>query len=193
LDSDEEIGMKLFGLFLLTAISAMASFIVTASFEPGEVGHTTDPLGPFSGIPIQFRGWQNGGSQVSLDGKPCSNQDACLVFLYDVNYSTPTSINSVSFTGDAFNGATFLLVNGSRVIGNSVSTGNVGHPVTFTMSTPSITGTSFNVELFDSSSTWTYVSNISINSVPEPATTGLLGCAFALMAVVRFRKSATKF
>ena len=69
--------MRPFVLFLDVAGSAMAGLIITAdpstsaaypvgtSFEPGEVSATTDPVGPFSDIPIQFKGYSNGGSQVS--------------------------------------------------------------------------------------------------------------------------------
>jgi len=45
-----------------------AAYPVGSSFEPGEVSQTTDPLGPFSGIPIEFRGWGAGGSQVCIGG-----------------------------------------------------------------------------------------------------------------------------
>jgi hypothetical protein len=42
--------------------------------------------------------------------------------------------------------------------------------VSFTLDTPGAVGTSFSVQLFDTSTTWTYVSDIVINTTPEPAT-----------------------
>ena len=182
--------LTLVPLLPMLAGSAMAALMVTAdpstsaawpvgtSFEPGEVSATTDPLGPFSGTPIQFRGWQNGGSQVSMNGNPCSNSNACLVFLYDLNFSTPTEITSITFTGDAFNGATFQLLNPSHTVLDSlsVSSGNVGHDVSYTLA-PNATGTSFLLALYDTSSTWTFVNSISGTSVPEPSTTVLVSLA----------------
>jgi uncharacterized repeat protein (TIGR01451 family) len=151
--------------------STSATWPVGKSFEPGEVAATTDPLGPFSRIPVEFRGWANGGSQVSLSGQPCSNNsaDACLVFAYHLSFAHPTSINAIAFTGDAFNGATFQLLDstGAVIASRSVSSGNVGHPVTYFLSTPGAVGTSFTVKLFDTSTTWTYVSNILINAGSE--------------------------
>jgi hypothetical protein len=120
-------------------------------FEPGEVAQTTDPLGPFSATPIQFRGWFQGGSQVTPDGKKCAvNFDPCLVFSYNLSFSTPTAINSITFTGDAFNGALFELLNSGNTVPDSlaVNSGNVGSPVTYTFLTPGVSGTSFTLDLF---------------------------------------------
>ncbi len=177
--------VAVFTLFLWASGSALASLIVTVppstaatwpvgtSFEPGEIAVTTNFLGPFSGMPIEIRGWDFGGSQVSLDGKKCSNSNACLEFTYDLNFSTPT-IPLISVSGDAFNDATFLLVNTSTFQINAFGpffSGNVGHPITeiLTASRGNI-GKSFVFDLYDSSSTWTYVSDISVGSVPEPST-----------------------
>jgi hypothetical protein len=194
--------MRLFALLLLMASGALASLIVTAdpatsaawpvntSFEPGEVSQTIDPLGPFSGIPIQFRGWQNGGSQVSLNGNPCSNTNACLVFLYQLNFSVPTPIQSISFTGDAFNGATLQLLNSAQTVIASqlASTGNVGHTVTIIMPTPGAVGTSFSLRLFDASSAWTFVQSISVNTTPEPSTWLMMLAGLAIILAVRRRR-----
>jgi hypothetical protein len=143
--------------------STSAAWPVGTTFETGEVGETTNPLGPFSGTPVEFRGWNQGGSQVSLNGQPCSNNNACLVFEYHVTFPSTVSIPSISFTGDALNGATFRLLDSTNTViaSLSVSSGNVGHPVTYTMSTPAAVGTTFTLELFDGSSAWTYVSDIT--------------------------------
>jgi hypothetical protein len=76
------------------------------------------------------------------------------------------------FTGDAFNGAVFELLNSSNAVIDSlaVSSGNVGHNVTYTLLTPGAVGTSFGLELFDSSTFWTFVNDIQVNPTPEPAT-----------------------
>jgi hypothetical protein len=199
--------MRLFALFVVMAGAAMAGLVVTAdpatsaawpvgqSFEPGEVSQTIDPLGPFSNIPIQFRGWQQGGSQVSIDGNPCSNNDPCLVFFYHLNFSTPTAINSISFTGDAFNLATFELLNsGNAVIDSrSVSSGNVGHNVTYTLPTPGASGTSFSLKLFDDSTTWTFVNNISVNTTPEPATCSTVLASLGVIAWIRRRRDSRRY
>jgi len=151
--------------------STSATWPVGRSFEPGEVAATTDPLGPFAGTPVEFRGWANGGSQVSLSGQPCSNNsaDACLVFSYHISFATPTAVNNIAVTGDAFNGATFQLLDAANnvIATRSVSSGNVGHPVTYFLSSPGAVGTSFTFKLFDTSTTWTYVNNILINAGSE--------------------------
>jgi hypothetical protein len=199
--------MRVVVLFVLMAGAAMANFIVTAdpstspawpvgtSFEPGEVSQTTDPLGPFSGTSIQFEGFDFGGSPVSLNGLPCSFTNACLVFNYDLNSGTPAALNSIVFTGDAFNGATFELLNstGTTVLDSlSVSSGNVGHVVTYSFDTAGIVGTSFDLELFDTSSTWTYVSDIQINSTPEPQECLLLVIGLGLIVWVSHRRRGVK-
>jgi hypothetical protein len=198
----EDLPMRLLVLFLTMAGAAMAGLVVTAdpatspawpvgsSFESGEVSQTTDPLGPFSGIPIEFQGWASGGSQVSLDGNPCSYSDPCLVFLYDLNFSTQTLINSVSFTGDAFNDATFqLLDSGNNVIDSlSVNSGNVGQGVTYTMETPGASGTSFALALYDTSSVWTFISDISVNTTPEPATYSMVLASLGVIAWIQRRR-----
>ena len=175
--------MRALILFCALAGPAMASFIVTVdpSTSPtyptnttfdGETSQSADPLAPFSDVSVQFKGWASGGSQESLNGNPCSFSNGCLVFDYLLTYSSPVDIQSITFTGDAFNGATFAVfdVTNSELFSSNVSTGNVGHPVSFTLDTPGAVGTSFSVQLFDTSTTWTYVSDIVINTTPEPAT-----------------------
>lgn len=157
---------------------------------------TTNPVGPFSGMPVEFEGYDNGGSQVSLFGSGmCGSSpfNPCLVFSYDLTFSVPTTINSISFTGDAFNGAVFQLFNSSNdlLASLSESSGNVGSPVTYTMLTPGVSGTSFTLDLYDVSTFWTYVSDISVNATPEPASLGFLLPAAVLVCLVRrSRKSA---
>ena len=177
------------GLIVTADPSTSAAYPVGSSFEPGEVSATTDPLGPFSSIPIQFEGWNSGGSQVSIDGSPCSFSDACLVFLYDLNFSAPTGINSISFTGDAFNGATFQLLDLTRTViySLSVSSGNVGSDVTYTLNTRGALGTLFHVALYDNSSQWTFVSDIFVNTAPEPATYSTVLASLVLMAWIQQR------
>jgi hypothetical protein len=140
--------------------STSATYPVGIGFFAGEAATTTDPLGPFSGNPVEFKGWGVGGSQVSLNGGPCG---ACLVFDYHVTFQSPVAITSLSFTGDAFNGATFQLLDSNNTVVSSlsVSSGNVGHPVTYTMLVPNVVGTVFSLKLFDGSGVWTYVSNIT--------------------------------
>lgn len=168
-------------LFLVTAGSATASLIsvvanpdtsatypVGTFFEAGEVAATTNPIGPFSGEAVQFKGWESGGSTLPLSGSSCP----CLVFSYALTFSGPTIITSISFTGDAFNGATFELLSSTNAVLDSlsVSSGNVGHAVTYTMLTPGASGTTFTLDLYDDSSAWTYVSDITGTTAPEPAT-----------------------
>ena len=196
---------RFFTAFGLLAGSAMAATMITADpstspawpvgtfFEPGEVSQTTDPLGPLSGTAITFRGWQQGGSQVSLDGGPCSLTNSCLVFFYHVTFSDPVNLNSISFSGDAFNRATFQLLNSTGTVIDSlnVSTGNVGHSVTEVLNTPGATGTSFSVRLFDNSTTWTYVNNITgdvTSAVPEPASYVAVFTGMCLIACLAWRK-----
>lgn len=168
-----------------------ATWIVGTSFEPGEIAQTADPLGPFSRTPVQFQGFQFGGSQVSLNPGPCSLSNPCLVFDYNLNFSTPTAINSITFVGDAFNLATFQLLDSSNSVLDSlsVSSGNVGHPVTYTLLTPGVSGTLFSLKLYDDSTTWTYVTNISVNTaVPEPSTLLMLGVGLLGFVVTVRRK-----
>ncbi len=164
--------LKLLLAAMVISISAMAQSITvdpstSAAWPTGttfdhETSATTDPLGPFSGVPILFKGWNSGGSQVSMNGQPCSNNNPCLVFDYHATFPSTIAITSLSFTGDAFNDATFQLLDSNNTVirSLSVSSGNVGHPVTYTMPTPGAVGTNFTLKLFDNSTTWTFVSNI---------------------------------
>lgn len=99
------VGMVIYELIRVALLCEMIPATVTpgeVGFEgPGEASQTTDPLGPFSGMSIQFKGWQSGGSQISLNGQPCSFSNACLVFSYNLDFSNPTAINSITFVGDA--------------------------------------------------------------------------------------------
>jgi hypothetical protein len=194
--------VSFFVLFVMVAASAMAGLInvipepstsaawPTGTNFDGEISATTDPLGPFSDTSIQFRGWNSGGSQISLNSQPCSNSNACLVFLYELDFAPVVGITSISFTGDAFNGATFQLLNSSDMVIDhlSVSSGNVGHPVTYTMLTPGANGTTFFLALYDTSSTWTFVSDITGTTIPEPATYSMVLASLGVIAWMHRRR-----
>ena len=196
--------MRLFTLFLALCGTAFAGLVITvdpatsatyavgSSFEPGEVAATTDPLGPFSGQAVEFRGWMNGGSTTSVGGGGCSGANPCLVFLYDLMFSAPTTINSITFSGDAFNSAQFFLLNSSDVVIDtlSVSSGNVGHSVTETLMTPGATGTLFHLELFDDSTFWTFVDGIDVNTAPEPSTFATVFTALGAFGFLRKKRAA---
>ncbi len=164
---------KLFLAVMVVSVSAMAQSITadpstSAAWPAGttfdhETSATTDPLGPFSGAPILFKGWNAGGSQVSINGQPCSNNNSCPVFDYHATFPSTIAITSLSFTGDAFNDATFQLLDSNNTVIHSLSvnSGNVGHPVTYTMPAPGAVGENFTLKLFDNSTTWTFVSNIA--------------------------------
>jgi hypothetical protein len=184
--------MRVFALFIIMAGTAMAGLIVTAnpvggsndtypvgtSFFPGEVAATTNPLGPFSGIPIELEGYGTGGSTMTITGSgSCETMsgapsEPCLVFSYILTFSAPTAINSISASVDGTYGATFQLLNSSHTVIDSLSenSGNVGSPTTYTMPTPGALGTSFTFDLYDNSCCWGYVSDISVSTTPEPAT-----------------------
>jgi hypothetical protein len=176
--------------------SAMAGLIVTAnpvggandtypvgtSFEPGEAAATTNPLGPFSGTPVEFEGYGTGGSMVTITGSgACTTPTGapsvpCLVFSYILTFSAPTAIGSISAAVDGTFGATFQLLNSSNSVIDSLSenSGNVGSPTTYTMPTPGAFGTSFTFDLYDNSCCWGYVTNISVSTAPEPATCSIM-------------------
>jgi uncharacterized protein (TIGR03382 family) len=183
-------GRAMAGLIVTADPSTSATYPANTTFD-GEKSQSADPLGPFSNVSVQFKGWNSGGSHESLDGNPCSGSNGCLVFDYLLTFSSPVNIQSITFTGDAFNGATFALfdVTNSHLFGDSVSTGNVGHPVSFTLDTPGAVGTSFSLQLFDTSTVWTYVSDIVINTTPEPATSTLVFAGLGVLGWATRRRS----
>jgi hypothetical protein len=114
------------------------------------------------------------------------------VFDYKLSFSSPTAISSITFVGDAFNAATFQLLDSSNTVLDSLSasSGNVGNPVTYTLLPPGLSGTSFDLKLYDDSTTWTYVTDITVNSVPapEPSTILMLGAGLLGLIVIGSRK-----
>jgi hypothetical protein len=51
--------------------------------------------------------------------------------------------------------------------------------------TPDVTGTSFLLALYDSSSTWTFVNDISGTSTPEPSTYSMVLLSLAMIGIVQ--------
>lgn len=182
-------GSAMAGLIVTANPATSAAYPVGTTFEgPGEVSETTNPVGPFSNTPVQFEGFNSGGSMITLTGT--GSCGACLVFSYNLAFSAPTTITSISFTGDAFNGATFALFNSSFVVIDSLSesSGNVGSPITYTMPTPGVSGTLFTLRLYDNSNTWTFVKDISVNTTPEPATDSMMLMALGVIFFAQWRR-----
>lgn len=117
---------------------------------------------------------------MTITGTGTCSTEPCLVFSYNLVFSTPTTITSISLSEDGSIVGTLQLLNSSDAVIDSISegAGNVGTPTTYTMPTPGVSGTSFTLDLYDVSTHWVYISDISISTTPEPAT-----CPLVLMGL----------
>lgn len=141
------------------------------------VSDSADPLAPFSGVSVHYRGYQFGGSSVMLPGNPSGPY---LVFRFQLDFSEPTPLYSILLEGAAFNGAVFRLLDE-----NEVELGRDSWPVggnifqTIVYEQLPFYGQRFFLEEYDWSTTWRYVSKIEVNTIPEPGAMTLLGSGLA--------------
>jgi len=143
------------------------------------ISQSADPLAPFSGISVHFRGYTQGGSQVTLPGFTPARY---LVFRYQLDFPQPTALTSILIEGAAFNGAVFRLLDENQVeLGHDSwpTGGNIFQSIAYT-NLP-FYGQRFYLEEYDMSTYWRYASNIEINTIPEPASWALLGMGLAAL------------
>jgi len=164
-----------FGAPVLTVVAqaeTSAAWPAGTEFH-GFVSQTADPLSPFSGQSIQFRGTETGGSSEALNG-------AGLIYRYLLSYSEPVTLSSVVVDGAAFNGpdSVLRLLDADQNVLFATPTFGGNTFQTITLNTPGATGTSFFLDEFDTSIGWRYRSGITINAVPaavpEPSTMALV-------------------
>lgn len=134
----------------------------------GFVSATDDPLGPFSGSSVHFRGWQYGGSGELLPGSPSSR----LVYRYKLEYPENVKIKSVKVQGAAFQGddpplvgpAAIRLLDSSKKVLSMVFTGSGNVFASYTLNNSGPAGKVFYLDEFTTSTTWRYRSNISVTA-----------------------------
>jgi hypothetical protein len=152
-----------------TMPESSTTFAAGTNFS-GFVSQTNNPLGPFSGQPATFVGWQQtGGSAETLNG-------AHLVYRYKLQFNQQTSLASVTVSGAAFNGPNNVLrvldANSNVLATLSTSGGNSYQTFVLTVNQ---TGTVFYLDEFDTSTTWRYRDRITVNAravLPSTATAG---------------------
>jgi hypothetical protein len=176
-------------LYTVTDAGSSATYPAGTTFTPPSGVHFTslssDPLAPFSGISVNFRGHTVGGSQVTLPG---FTPDRFLVFRYQIDFPEPTALHSILFQGAAFNGAVFrLLDQDQNELGSDEwpISGNFFQSIAYT-DLP-FYGQRFYLEEYDVSTFWRYVSDIELNTLPEPGSFALIGAGLLGMLLVRRR------
>jgi hypothetical protein len=160
------------GPVLTVADAGSSATYAAGTNKQGFVSQSADPLAPFSGLSVTFRGWMAGGSPVTLPGSP----NEYLVFRYQLDFDQPTPLFSIVLKGAAFNGAVFRLLDANQVeLGRDSwpTSGNFFQTIVY--SDMPFHGQRFYLEEYDRSSNWRYISDIEINTVPEPATLLLAG------------------
>ena len=150
---------------------------------------SADPLAPFSGLSVHFRGYSSeaGGSTEPWPPTPWRY----LAVRYFLDFDEPVSIKSIGFKGAAFNGSLFRLLDAG---GGELW--SVDHPVggniyqDFTYSMPTIVGQSFRLEEWEGSSWWRFRQEITVDAVsqvPEPSS-AFLFLSGALAVAARSRR-----
>jgi hypothetical protein len=182
-------------IFAIAAVAACAAPVMTVNVDPstsdtwptgtnhfGFISATDDPLGPFSGQGVHFRGYPvGGGSSESLTDVITRY----LVFRYRIDFDRPATIYSIAMEGAAFNGSQFRILDlASNVLWSykHPTFGNIFQALTLT---PNVSGQNFIFEEWDTSSFWRYRSVIGVSAVPEPTPLVLAALGFCSLTLVR--------
>ncbi|NWF85363.1 MAG: hypothetical protein HXY18_16230 [Bryobacteraceae bacterium] len=143
-------------------------------------------MAPFSGVSVHFRGHQQGGSPERLDG---SSSGPYLVFRFQLEFSEPAPLYSFLIEGAAFNGAVFRLLDENEIELERdywPVSGNIFQTIVY--EGMPFYGQQFYLEEYDWSSHWRYVSNIEVNTIPEPGAAALLGCGLIALYMAGLRR-----
>ncbi len=135
----------------------------------GFVSASDDPLGPWSGTSVTFKGWEG------EDGCPISesNGSAQLIYRYRIAFDDVTELESIAVTGAAFNGPDNIL----RVLDadrNELATAGTNGGNSYRTNyifLHGVSGQVFFLEEYDTSSTWRYRESIVVNG-PLPLFNG---------------------
>jgi hypothetical protein len=187
------------GLILVgVAVQSAEAALFTATSEPetsatwpagdvevglGSTSDTADPLGPFSGQVVHFRGTGTGGNTTdTLNG-------ASLVYRYRLEFPSPHEINSIQVDGAAFNGPDSvlrLLDSGMNLIASETTDHIANGTGSIFMAPGNPVGTVFFLEEYDTSTAKRVRSNITLTAIPEPST--LLLAGLGLLGLLSFRR-----
>ena len=116
------------------------------------VSRTTDPLGPFSGVPVQFKGMHFGG------------QD--LIARYRLEFDEPVILDTVSIQGTAWRDDVIRILDEDMSIMATADAAADGNPFqSVVIKAPREEGRVFYLEEFNSDTDWRYRSSIHINLV----------------------------
>lgn len=163
----------------------------SAGKDFGQLGlfsQSNDSLAPFYDESVSYIGWQSGGSLEQLDG-------AFLVYRFRLDFDTIVDLNSITVSGAAFNGPDSVMrlldEKYSPLYALQTSGGNTYQ--TFTMHLSGITGRTFFLDEFDTSTIIRYRDGISVDysdssAMPEPASIVLLSVAIASFAGIRIKR-----
>ena len=146
--------------FTITALSESSATWPVGTDEEGFVSQSDDPVAPWSGTSVQFRGTDQGGSTETLGL-------ASLVYRYRLEFNQVAELTSISPAGAAFNGPDSILRvldENMNVLGTWETFGG-NRFETHTVEIPSVQGTVFFIEEFDSSTNWRYREIITVDAV----------------------------
>lgn len=118
------------------------------------VSETDDPLGPFWGLPVHFRGTEAGGQPQ--------------VYRYRLDFDEDVQLRSVAISGAAWWGSVIRVLDQYN---NELARLDVTPPAhgsnsfqTVVVNIPGVTGSTFYLEEFNSDSDWRYRSDIVVNA-----------------------------
>ena len=149
--------------FTVTALPESSATWPLDDEYDGFVSQSDDPLAPWSGTSVQFRGSEDGGSAERLGA-------ASLVYRYRLEFDQVGTLSSVSVAGAAFNGPDSILrvLDENMDVLGSVETFGENSFLTHTVEIPNVRGTVFFIDEFDTSGSWRYRESITVNGlVPE--------------------------
>ena len=143
----------------------------------GVLSDSEDPIAPFRNQSVHFLGHADGGSDETIG-------DAFLAYRFRLEFDDPVRIQSISIRewGDHAAGSLLRLLDQDMNEIASIATEAPNQALrTHTLDARDATGRIFFMDGVDFSANTRYVENITIDYIPEPATTSLLLLGALLM------------
>jgi outer membrane protein assembly factor BamD (BamD/ComL family) len=146
------------GNYTLTVLDETCPMYPIESDFEGFVSKSDDPLAPWSGTSVSFRGTDQCANREMLG-------EASLIYRYRLEFDKVTKLNSIAVSGAAFNGPDSVL----RVLDENmnvlgiVDTFGGNRFLTHAVTLQGVKGRIFFIDEFDTSSSWRYRENFTVN------------------------------